>query len=196
MNYQYIYDILQKSIFNEKFRINFFLHVLIMFTFLAIFFYAFLSKQLFSAFGHELTKQLNNGLQNFPPKFNLNNNLNSLNLNKDSKNLVKETLNKYKKLYDKPDIDVENSNNILMRNMFIINIVLWGLFLLYVIGTKFVFHHDVNILSIVLENLATFAVIGYAEYYFFMNYALSYPPVTPNYITTQMIDVLKTKINN
>jgi hypothetical protein len=195
MNFEYINNILQKSIFNEKFRVNFFLHGLIMFTFLTVFFYVFLSKELFGAFSGQLNSQLNNALKNIPPKYNLNNNLNSLNLNKDAKTLVKKGLDNYKQLYDKPDIEVENANNALIRNVFLVNAVLWGLFILYVIGTKFVFHHEVNIFHIVLENLATFAVIGYAEYYFFMNYAMAYPPVTPNYISTQIIDLLKTKIS-
>jgi len=194
MNYQNIYNILEKSVLNEKFRINFFLHVLIMFTFLTVFFHVFLSKKLFGAFGGQLTNQLNNALQNVPPKFNLNNNLNSLNLNKESKFVIKQTLDNYRSGYDKPDEAVESHNSILIRNVYIINATLWILFIIYIIGTKFVFHHDVNIFHIVLENLVTFAVIGYAEYYFFMNYALDYPPVTPNYITTQIIDLLKSKI--
>jgi hypothetical protein len=196
MSFEYINNILQKSIFNEKFRINFFLHVLIMFTFLTIFFHVFLSKELFGAFSSQLTLQLNNVFTNIPPKYNLNNNLNSLNLNKDSKALIKKGLDNYKHVYNKPDIEVDESNEILMRNVFIVNGALWILFILYVISTKYVYHYEVNITHIILENIATFAVIGYAEYYFFMNYAMNYPPVTPNYISTQIIDLIKNKMNS
>jgi hypothetical protein len=195
MNFDYINNILQKSIFNEKFKINFFLHILIMFTFLAIFFYVFLSKELYDAFSSQLTSQLNNIFNNIQPKYNINNNLNNLNLNKDAKGLIKKGLDNYKQLYNKPDIEIDEANEILMRNVFIVNVILWILFILYVISTKYIYQNEVNIFHIILENIVTFAVIGYAEYYFFMNYAINYPPVTPNYITTQIINLLKTKMN-
>jgi hypothetical protein len=192
MKFQF-FSIFNEVILSETFRINFFLHVLIMLTFLSVFFYIFLSKELDMVFNSKLDDQIKNFPKLLPPQYNLNNNINNLNLNMTGKFLIKETLDNYKKRYDAPDVKAKIMNNSLIRNLFLVVGVLWVLFVIYIIVVKFLLNHQINIFHIILENLVTFAIIGYAEYYFFMNYALNYPPCTENYISTQMINVLKAK---
>jgi len=192
MKFQF-FSIFNEVILSETFRINFFLHVLIMLTFLSVFFYIFLSKELDMVFNSKLDDQIKNFTNLLPPQYNLNNNINNLNLNMTGKFLIKETLDNYKKRYDDPDVKAKIMNNSLIRNLFLVVGVLWVLFVIYIIVVKFLLNHQINIFHIILENLVTFAIIGYAEYYFFMNYALNYPPCTENYISTQMINVLKAK---
>ena len=178
--------------------INIILHVLILFTFLSIFFFVYISKVEKKTIKQELDHLIHN--QTDKILTNIDNKLLSVpQLPKPliiidwnvADNIADVMIKDSEKRTDK----IEKHNDNLLR----ISIgIISGLFIL-LIGTilffKYYKGYNINLKEILLENLIIFTFIGIIEFGFFMFIALKYVPVTPDVAVVSMIDRLKYLIN-
>jgi len=176
-----------ENIQNYNFLINLLLHSLILFTFLTLFFIFFISKVSKKAFNNEIGHQIDNALNKVVPKLKENK---MFNLIKDNIN-IKSLLDRYKDA----DKKVQKKNNSLIKNLVIVNIVLWICFILFVRHITSI-RNDIDLLTIIGENLIVFSFVGIAEYYFFTRIALKFIPVEPSFISKQFLEELKSQFKS
>ena len=179
---------------NADYILNISVHVLILFTFLTIFFFVYVSKLSSDSINNALTDTIRTQMDTM--------------LNK-----VDELDNKIKQ-YDIPweDIDkmaidisdkaqddlpeiVANNKKLKWHSFYMIAflfVVLLGIICYY----KFYKKVDINLKYILVENLIFFIFIGIIEALFFIKIASKYIPVTPDFVSTTLLDRLKYNINS
>jgi len=169
-----------------NFNINLFLHFLILYTFLTIFFITFISKTSYNAFNGEITNLINNQLGSRVEK-----------LKKDPTIafiLEELPINNMKNMYSQPDKAVTNYNDGLFKMCIVSVILLWVGFIILVLILKYNCNSDLHIGSIILENAIVFSAIGFAEYYFFTRVATKFVPVEPSFISKQFFQSIKSEL--
>lgn len=170
-----------------NYSLNISLHVLILFSFLTIFFFAFISHLEQKTINDELTNAINgqvdsvlNNIDQYVPKgtkidWNVLNNI-ALKLQKES-------------TAESPDVKQNH------RKLLIIGIcVIVGLFAIFSsIYVYFGMYKGMNInwKRIVTENLIVFGFVGIIEYLFFTKIAMKYIPVTPDLLSKTILDRIK-----
>ena len=182
----FILNEFKKRISTADFNINLFLHFLLLFTFLTIFFIVFISKISTNAFNGEVTHLTGKIVDN---------NIQPLKENKNFNEVIRTIPTK--QLYDlfsKEDYDVKNTNAGLIHNVISILIFSWILFIVIVVLLKYQCGVNLHLEEIIVENLVTFAFVGAFEYYFFTKIAASYVPVAPSFISQQFIDSIKDEL--
>lgn len=170
-----------------NYSLNISLHVLILFSFLTIFFFAFISHLEQKTVNDQLTNAINNQVDNI-----LNN------IDKyvpDGTNIEWKVIN---------DIAVKIQNDAIgeapdvkqnHRTLMIIGIcAIIGLFVIF--SSLYVYFGvykgmDINWKRIVAENLIVFGFVGIIEYLFFTKIATKYIPVTPDLLTKTILDRVK-----
>lgn len=177
--------------------INILLHIIILFIFLSLFFFKYISK----ITEESVQKALNNiikkevpiildNINNLNSKLNKNKNLNILDWN----NIYNLSNNLYKKS-DKKIPEILENNNKLKKYSIIISsvlIVLWFVLLIY-----FKYNNiNIHLTSILRDNLILFLFIGIIEFLFFKNIASHYIPVEPDFVAITILDRIKTNTNN
>jgi len=157
---------------------NYFVHSIILFTFLSIFFIFYITKLEKSAFIHEIINLIDNTMKSFKLPFNIPNGLD---------------LNKLIQLYSKPDQTTEIYNDLLMKSLIIVNILLW-IGLIIVISILKYYNWDTLELSVILlENFLIFIFIGIIEFLFFTRVAFKFVPVEPSFMKSQLIKTLQSQ---
>lgn len=161
---------------NNELIISILVHILILFTFLSIFFFSFVSKIEEKTFQNEMGDLIQTNIRNI--------------LTPDIKKYLsqyKPTLQKIQLLYPEPDRYVQENNKwIKISAIFVIA------FLLSMIGTILIFQCEkVSMGGIIAENIVTFICIGIVEYWFFTNIAIKWIPTSPSL----MIDKMFTSIS-
>jgi hypothetical protein len=186
---------------NDNFNlgVDIFLHILILFTFLTIFFFAYISN-LEKQNLDKVTDDLINGNVDKTLDFvndwqnNINDNIlpkNSLDIGwKDLDNVADDLV----KNYDKENIEIKNNNDSLYRGSIITISVLFIIFIIVVIMLKFVYKYDIDLKHIVIMNFIVFLLVGIVEFIFFNYVASQYIPVTPDEITNTLVDNIKNKV--
>ncbi len=168
------------------------IHVLILFTFLTIFFFTYISK---------LEK---NNLDNLTSDIINKNTKNILdNVNVYSKNYrykvdwkgINDKANSLLSLKDKTQEDINNNNNLLLRNSIIIIVVLCFVITAIILYLKYILKININITHILIMNLIIFSLTGLIEFLFFTFVASKYVPVTPDKISNTVLDRIKYNIN-
>ena len=177
--------------YNINFSLDIVLHVLILFTFLTVFFFAYVSKlekqSLDNTVSDTITGNTNNFLNNFDEisnKYNVKFNWNVVNDIAD--NLVKNSQGEV------PEIK-ENNDRLFKDSIIAIGIV-FILFITSIIVLKYFLNYDIHIGHIILMNVIIFSITGIIEYLFFMNVASKYIPVTPDIISNTMLERVKQNI--
>lgn len=176
--------------------INIILHVLILFTFLSIFFFTYISKVEKKTIKQELDHLIHNQTDKILTNIdNMFFGVSDLPLVKIDWNVADNIADVMIKDSEKRTDKIEKHNDNLLR----ISIgIISGLFIL-LIGTilffKYYKGYNINLKEILLENLIIFTFIGIIEFGFFMFIALKYVPVTPDVAVVSMIDRLKYLIN-
>jgi hypothetical protein len=180
-------DIIKNNFSDVNFNINFFLHFLILYTFLTIFFITFISKVSKQGFNDIITHLIKEGLQD---KFN---NFKK-NLNMD---LIKKILpiDKVKKILEKEDKAVEAHNKGLINIIIVIAVLLWISFAIVVYILINNCNSKLEIGTIFFENLIIFTFIGIAEYFFFTRILFKFTPVEPSFIVNKFFEEIKNKLN-
>jgi hypothetical protein len=171
-----------------NFSLDIALHVLILFTFLAIFFFAYVSKLEKQSLDNTISDVINNKTNTFltefdqiSKKYDINVNWNIINNMGD--NLIKNSQGEV------PEIKKNNDN--LFKGSIITIITGFILFTIIVIFLKYYMKYDVHIGHILLINIIIFSLTGVIEYLFFMNVASKYIPVTPDVISDTILERIK-----
>jgi len=181
-----------------NFSLDIALHVLILFTFLTIFFFAYISKlekeNLNSITNDVVVNKTNSILQSIDDwQTKLNTWNDKFNIDIDWKVLdeIGDTLVKNSK-NESPEIKKNNDN--LFKYSIISIIVAFILFIGITIFLKYYMKYDIHIKHILIMNLVIFSITGGIEYLFFANVASKYVPVTPDFTTNTMLDRIKYNI--
>lgn len=173
---------------NLNFSLDVALHVLILFTFLTIFFFAYISKLEKQSLDNTITNSVSdntntflNDIKQLSQKYNIKINWNTINdiadkLVKNSKGEVPE---------------IKENNERLYKGSMIVIIVGYLLFIGIIIFLKYYMGYDIRIGHILLMNIIIFSITGLIEYFFFMNVASKYVPVMPNEISDTMLERIK-----
>lgn len=178
--------------------LNYGLHIIILFTFLLLAFYLFLSKIVVK----EVDKESQDVIDVQIPKImtEIYKNSNPY-IGKKIKELIPETamnewasqLVKNNKGKEDPH-KVTNNSNLFYQSVGILTglVITWVLAAVYF--TKFS-SFKVSLLPIILENIATFTVIAAFELYFFVNVATKYIPIDASSSAIAAIEKTKEEIN-
>lgn len=178
-------------------NINFFLdvalHVLILFTFLTIFFFAYVSKLEKQTLDDTITNSISdntntllNDIKQISQKYNIKVNWNTI--NEIAAKLIKNSQGEVP--------EIKENNDRLYKGSMIAIIVGYLLFIGAIIFLKFYMGYDIHIGHIILMNIIIFSITGLIEYFFFMNVASKYVPVMPNEISDTMLERIKYNFNN
>lgn len=177
--------------------INIGLHVLILFTFLTLFFFAYASslekKNIDKALGNIIKDQtgtfltqINNWDKKITPSASYPtiqwNNVNNM-----AGNLIKNSQGEVPK--------IEQNNKDLKKFGIGAIIGLAVLLILTVLYFVFVRKYKIHMGGIIVENLVIFAFVGAVEYFFFTHIATKYVPVTPDFVSTTLLDRIKYRIS-
>jgi len=200
------------TISNPNFIMNAVLHSLILFSFLSVFFYLYISHLTSGAFQDQINsliesmitkdtkEKIINGIQSFidtNPNAKyilllLGINVDDLN-NIQSSDKVKYILQRFASITNKPDPTTTLMNKSLFSLILIINIMIWIFYV--ILCTMFsVYDSNFHIFEIIIENLIIFIFIGIIEFLFFTKIAFKFIPVLPSYITTEFLTLVKDKI--
>jgi len=167
-----------------------FLHVLLLFIFLTIFFWSVIKNAESKSLYNEIDKSIDSGLKcvtinEFFPKDEGDAIESYI---EDNERGVKDYFDGY---FSKEDSTYKRNNSQLLQ----FNIVIIVLLFLGLVATIFVRYlicgKTLNIGEIIGENILILIFVGAIEYYFFMNIASKYVPVKPSY----MPSVIQKKIN-
>lgn len=178
---------------NIIFGVNALLHVLILTTFLVVFFKYYVTKLEKAAIQHELEKAIKNEL---PAVFRQADSA-SGNAFKAAVQGMKSSglFDTMKNTYAMEDPEVTIHNKGLFTSSFIVIIALFLLTALAVFILYKVSNLDIHFLSLLRENAILFIGIGIAEFMFFTKIALHYIPAPPSYMSQQFINTLKTEFD-
>ena len=172
--------------------VNITLHVLILFTFLTIFFFTFLRKveeaNIDSVTTNLVEKQT----------------INTLDFIKDKGKYLPQTITNQELNNVADEMEKESKDPIAYitktnTNLLYLSIILISVIFVLLIGmiVYFVFYkkYDIGFKHILLENLIIFSIAGVIEILFFKYIAVTYIPVTPDAATSNVLDGVKDKFN-
>lgn len=182
---------------DANYSLNIGLHVLILFTFLTIFFFAYASKlakkSVQDAFGDIIDEQVSKILINIDKL--------DKKLKPDSyPNIKWEEVDKLAKKIEAnaqgelPEIG-KNNEKLKWIGLAIIVSLLVLLTSMYMYF-KYVKGYDVHLGRIFAENFVIFVFIGLIEYLFFVHIAAKFIPVTPDFIATAILERVKYRLSH
>jgi hypothetical protein len=162
--------------------INILVHVIILFTFLSIFFFFYISRIESEAFRDELGSKIEdkiNDLLDANPQI------------LDEVGGLKPVIEKLMKIYDKPmKSTIEHNIAVKLSSAFTI-LILFGILLTILLTSTFECKENIPIGQIIFNNVLIFICIGIVEYTFFTKVAIKYIPVSPSTMVDTMIDATK-----
>ena len=178
--------------------VDIFLHILILFTFLTLFFFFYISvlekqnldnttNNLITQNTENVLDQMNewqNKLNTLNPNLNVNIDWNKLNTLSD--NMIND--------YYKETPEIKDNNDKLFKGSIIAIICLFMLFTSVVIILKFIFKYDIDLKHILIMNIIIFSITGLMEFLFFQFIASKYVPVNPTDVSEEVIQQIKLKI--
>ena len=179
---------------SASYNINITLHVLILFTFLTIFFFTFLSQVEVKNVNNLMSKLVRDQTKNTLDLIKSNSDkIPELKISNDILNNVANNMEKSSKV---PIKSISDNNKKLKKISIImiscIFLLLVGMIIYYKVYKKY----DIGFSHILIENLIIFSFAGIIEYLFFTNVAVKYVPVTPDVATSSILDGIKDKFNN
>jgi len=175
------------NIFDGEFYLNVLLHVVLLFTFLILFYKMYISKLQKSVINNELVSVVNNNfnfnlstLKNEYPEY-------TLIIDEIEYNLIY-----YKKLFSTPSENTTIINNNLFSKMTHFIVLLYIILILFILVLYLTNNLTmIQLFSVIVENIITFIFVGIIEYLFFKNIAFKYIPVLPSKVYNLLIDNIK-----
>ena len=169
------------------------LHIFILFTFLTIFFFAYVSKLEKQSVDDTTNNLINDQTVTFL------NELNSwdIKLNTGIKwdNVDKLAINMQNQYHTSVPY-IEDNNKNLLKNSIIIIIIIFILLVLTIIFIKYFTKYDLQLKNIIITNIIVFSITGIIEYLFFTQVAIKYIPFTPDFTSKTILERVKHNINN
>lgn len=175
---------METKIITVNSTINLVLHALILFTFLSIFYFFYITPLVKQTFKNELSNIVDNSLSDT---------IKNLKQNATFSVFLKNIpLDNISANYSKEDNAVTAINNGVQNVVITINVLIWISYIVIVILLKK--RHNTPILYIILENICVFILIGIIEYLFFSYIASKYIPVEPSFMINYFIQSLLNKL--
>ena len=173
-----------KKIFADKnFRFNMILHSLILFSFLSIFFFLYITTLTTQAFSSEVTNLMADKMQKVAAQ---------VKTDPVAKQLITHLpLPKMVKMFQQPDKVVTVKNEGLLSIIIFVNVLTW----LFLVLCMTIFDSGVDVTFVAIENIITFAFVGAIEFLFFKYIAFKFVPVEPSFITVQFMENLKSVLS-
>lgn len=172
-----------------NYTINIGLHVLILFTFLTVFFFLIISKKekksIDGSFGNIINKKVDSLLNNIDK---WDNKIKDFTIDWSQVNKVAGNITKNSQGED-PKITENNKKLRYIAGGMVGTLIL--LLILMYLYYVFVKKYKISLGHILVENIVIFAFIGAIEYTFFINIAAKYIPESPDYISTSILDRIK-----
>jgi hypothetical protein len=173
---------------NSSVYVDLVLHILILFTFLTVFFFVKVSKMTETTLNNELASLVDENMKETLD-----------NLSEEQKEVLKSAikplnLQSLMNYYKNPDLVMKVNNNWCLATSVIIIIGIFLLFLSSFVILRYVSGKDINILHLIGENVVVFTLIGVVEMLFFYNIGVKYIPVLPSKNIITVIETLKEKI--
>jgi hypothetical protein len=167
--------------------VNIIVHVIILFSFLSLFFFMYISKVESSAFKDEMgglvEDKINNLLDENPIII-------------DQLQPIKSNIASIASLYESPSqTTVERNISLKFLSAFTV-LSLMGILLTIILTVSLECKESVNLPQILIENIVIFACIGMVEYMFFTRVAIKYVPVVPSTMVDTILHTLKTSVQN
>ena len=164
-----------------------------MFTFLTIFFFAYVSKLEKQTLDDTISNSVTDNTNTLLTDINQLSQKYNIKINWDVINKIAATLIKNSQ-GEVPQI--RENNDRLYKGSMIAIIVGFILFMSTIIFLKYYMKYDIHIGHILLMNLIIFSITGLIEYFFFTKVASKYVPVMPNEISDTMLERIKRNIDN
>lgn len=159
---------------NPDFIANIALHTLILFTFLALFFFYYISDITKKAFTHETEQLINDKLDNEI--------LDTIKSSEIYKKIMEILpIDKIKNIYNKPHELVEEKNTGLKHTVFAIIITSW----VFLSFSFYLFNDKLDLTHLLIDNFGTFLFVGIIEYLFFTEIAYKFIPIPPSFLVTE-----------
>jgi hypothetical protein len=95
-------------------------------------------------------------------------------------------------VFSRPDPVSNTYNNLLIKALIIVNIILWIALIIIIIILK-IYTKDLDLMHIIIENIMIFSMVGIVEFLFFKYIALKFVPVEPSFIKSKAMEILKKK---
>ena len=168
------------------------LHVLILFTFLTIFFFVYVSKLEKQSINNVTTSLIQDQTSTFLEKIDIWDK--KLGVDIDWKKLDDLSQN-MEKNYNKEVPEIKKNNNNLLKNSIIIIVVIFIILNGVIFYFNFFTNYKIHMWHIIITNIIIFSITGVIEYLFFMKVASKYIPVTPDFTSTSVLDRIKYNIN-
>ena len=170
-----------------NYTLNISLHILILFSFLTIFFFSFISHLEQKSVDEALTSAINGQVGQLLTKLD--------GFSQDFINIDWKTINDVAEKIQKDAVGALPAVKKNHRKLLIVGIsMIVGLFVIFSsIYVYFGVYKGVNInwKKIVIENLIVFSFVGIIEYLFFTTVASKYVPVTPDLLSKTILDRIK-----
>lgn len=188
--------------FSKDYKVNFSLdiglHVLILFTFLTIFFFAYISKlekQNLDNVTNNVIIEKSDSILNSIDDWQ--NNLNNWNKNFDIE-INWKTIDCIadKLIEDSKDVSpkIKQNNDDLFKGSIIAICTAFFLFIGLTLFLKYYMKYDIHVKHILIMNFVIFSLTGLIEFLFFQDVASKYIPVTPDFTTNTVLERIKTNI--
>lgn len=158
------------------------LHILILFTILATFFFVYISQMTSQLFKEEMSNLIDDGIDS----------LRKTDTTGEMKNNIKAMpLSPLVEYYKNTPDKAQSTQN---KWLFIITCVIIGILLIFFLMLVFVYKSlkvNVDFLEIIGENVILFSLVGCVEIGFFLLIARNYVPVLPSTISNTMVKRLE-----
>lgn len=163
------------------------IHMVILFTFLSLFFFMYASKAATHAFQEEIGNNLEKALTQILDK-NRNQVLPSI-------NGIRPALLQWQNLYSSPQpYSIERNKLIKFSSIFIILLLLCAIISI-ILTARIECGKNFDVWHIIIENAIVFIFIGIVEYWFFTNIAMKFIPTSPSLMVNTMIETVKDELN-
>ena len=154
-----------------------FLHVMLLFIFLTIFFWTVISKTESKSLYSEINKGIDSNISNIHFSDNI---------------LTPEAVKILKSYYSGKNETVERNNTMLLEFNIVIIVFIFIAFLITYAVRRIFCKQSINFTEVIGENVLILVLVGIIEYFFFMNIASKYVPVLPSFLP----NVVKKSIAN
>ena len=156
------------------------LHTFLLFTFLSILFWTYISKVEHKTLSREIDNAIEKSFKNvkIPEDY-----------------FTPEIYNYLKAFFSGENITNEKNNDVLVQYNITIIILLF-VFLICIIFVRYVVcGQSIDIMEIIGENAIVLIIVGIIEFFFFKYIASKYVPVLPSYLPTVFEDALNQKLS-
>ena len=169
--------------YSTYFSLDIMIHTVILFTFLAAFFFLYISKIEQSAFEDEIGNLIDDNLGSAIA--------NNKSLLAPIIMPIKPMLKQFQNGYNKPDRYITESNKLIKFVAGFVILLLLCTILTIILTVQLDCGKHVSITHIIIENVIVFIIVGIVEFWFFTNIAIKYIPTSPSLMVNTLIDSIK-----